>query len=579
MNYELKKQISITVQDEVKEYREKSFRIDGGYFSQYNTIRRINLYINNQYLERNADAEGLIFWNISTPRIIHVAKNIDLDTKDLMPYGKGEANYWQAWILKMKFKKWLKDNHFSLVLNDLSEGVATYGSIVWKKYTDNKTKEVGLCECDLRRLAFKSSVKSIRDTNVVELHYLTETEIREKEGAWDNIDQILKQAKRGEGNEEDLDPTALYEVWERVGEVIDTDNKVHYTHYIGAGYGEKEVIAYEEEIKKEENPYYDFHIGRYRGRWLRVGVVERLFPLQERANTLVNQNAESTQIASLLLMRSSDPTTYGNVLQGAISGQIINSQDLQQVGIDNRAFNIMLGELDRIEKQADNLCFTPAIITGDKLPATTPFRGMATMANAAKSAFQYIRETIGETVSNLLTEEILPSIVKKWNRGDIVEMIDDMKDIKIFDEAVIKSKQMEVLKKNLERGIVTSQEELDMVAQEVSKMIEKQGRKIEIPKGFFNFEYGISLDVVGEAIDKNQQNDVYAQIIPLILQNPAIKNDPYFRQWVENNGISPTTMTVEELNKQVSQMKSSATGMKSPEAPSSDQMSNMINSQ
>jgi hypothetical protein len=579
MNFELKKPISITVQDEVKEYREKSLRIDGGYFSQYNTIRRINLYINSQYLERNADAEGLIFWNISTPRIIHVAKNIDLDTKDLMPFGKGNTNYWQAWILKLKFKKWLKDNHFSLVLNDLSEGVATYGSIIWKKYTDPKTKEVKLAECDLRRLAFKSSVKSCRDTNIVEMHYLTETEIREKEGAWDNIDLLLKNAKRGEGKGEDLDPTALYEVWERVGEVIDTKNKVHYTHYIGGGYGEKEVIAYEEEIKREENPYYDFHIGRYRGRWLRVGVVERLFYQQERANTLVNQNAESTQIASLLLMRSNDPNTYGNVLQGAISGQIINSTDLQQVGIDNRAFNVMLGELDRIEKQADALCFTPAVITGDKMPASIPFRGMATMANAAKSAFQYIRETIGETVSNLLTEEILPSIVKGWNRGGIIDMIDDMEDIKLFDEAIIKSKQMEVLKKNLENGIVTTTEQLDLIAQEVSKMIEKQGRKIEIPKGFFNFDYGISLDVVGEAIDKNQQNDVYAQIIPLILQNPAIKNDPYFRQWVENNGISPTTMTVEELNKQVEQMKQSATGQQAPQPASTDQLLKQVNSQ
>jgi len=279
---ELKKKISTIVQEEVKDYKEKSFPIDGGYFSQFNTIRRINLYINNQYLERDAEREGLIFWNISNSRVIHFAKNIDLDTKDLMPYGKGETNYWQSWILKLKFKKWLKDNHFSLLLNDLSEGVSTYGSIVWKKYTDPKTKEVKLIESDLRRLAFKQTLRTVRDGNIVEMHYLTETEIREKEGAWDNIDLILKNAKRGEGKDQDTNENALYEVWERVGEVMDTNNKIHFTHYIGAGYGDKEVIAFEDEIKREQNPYYDFHIGRYRGRWLRVGNVERLFSLQEK---------------------------------------------------------------------------------------------------------------------------------------------------------------------------------------------------------------------------------------------------------------------------------------------------------
>jgi hypothetical protein len=574
---ELKKKISTIVQEEVKDYKEKSFPIDGGYFSQFNTIRRINLYINNQYLERDAEREGLIFWNISNSRVIHFAKNIDLDTKDLMPYGKGETNYWQSWILKLKFKKWLKDNHFSLLLNDLSEGVSTYGSIVWKKYTDPKTKEVKLIESDLRRLAFKQTLRTVRDGNIVEMHYLTETEIREKEGAWDNIDLILKNAKRGEGKDQDTNENALYEVWERVGEVMDTNNKIHFTHYIGAGYGDKEVIAFEDEIKREQNPYYDFHIGRYRGRWLRVGNVERLFSLQERANTVVNQNAESTAIASLLLMRSADPNTYGNILQGAISGQIINSTDLQQIGIDNRAFNVLLTELEKIEQQADTLCFTPAIVTGEKLPSSTPFRGMTVMSNAAKSVFDYIKQSIGETVSNLLTEEILPSVVKKWNRGDMIDMIDDIKDIKLFDETVVKAKQMEVLKHNLDLGIVTSQEELDNISQEVKSIIEKNGRKIEIPKGFFNFDYGISLNVVGEAVDKAQQNDVYSQIIPMIAANPAIKNDPYFRQWVENNGITPTTMTVEELNKQVEQLKGSATGMTPPTPAPQDKLMAQVN--
>lgn len=562
---ELKERISTIIQNEVKSFKEKTFTVDGLVFSQYNNIKRINLYINDQFLLRNADEEGLIFWNISNSRIIHFAKNIDLDTKDLMTYGKGNVNYWQSWILRLKFKKWLRDNHFSLTLNDLSEGITTYGSIIWKKYTDYKTKEVKVSESDLRRLYFNPKIKTVRGGNVVELHYLTQYEIREKEGAWDNVSEVLKKASRGDDPiKQDSDPFALYEIWERVGEVMGKDGKSHYMHYMGGGYGENEVIVFEEEIKPEESPYYDFHLGRYRGRWQRVGIPERLFKLQERANTVVNQNAESTQIASLLLMRSQDSTTYGNILQNAVNGQIINSGDLQQIGIDNRSFSILLGELDRIEAKADKLCMTPEIVTGDNKPSQVGFRGMATMANAAKSAFQYIRESIGESVANLMMEEILPSVVKKWNRGDIIEIIDDIKDVKMFDDAVIKSKQAEVLKKNLENGIVTTQEELDSIAQQVSANIEKVGRKIELEKGFFNFDFGLYLNVTGESADKNQQNDAYFNILQMIQANPAIQSSPYFRQYVENNGISPISMTTQEQQDQIDKMKQGQMGGAQP---------------
>lgn len=65
------------------------------YFNHENTIKRINLYLNSRFMERT---DG-IFWNISSQRVSHFAKNLDLDTKDLMPYGIGETNYAQAWVL------------------------------------------------------------------------------------------------------------------------------------------------------------------------------------------------------------------------------------------------------------------------------------------------------------------------------------------------------------------------------------------------------------------------------------------------------------------------------------------------
>ncbi|MEI7942792.1 MAG: hypothetical protein WCH76_06460 [Candidatus Riflemargulisbacteria bacterium] len=284
----LKEPISLTIKREVEDFKQECKIADNYSFNQYNTIRRINLYLNDQYMQRQED--NLIFWNISTARVVHFAKNIDLDTKDLQPIAKGDANFMQGWILKLRFQKWCKDNKLSLTLNDLSEGIASYGSIVWKLYYDYETKESKLVEADLRNLYFSPTVKCIRKANVVELHYLSEIEIREKDGAWDNIEDVLKNAIKTNGDTKAAEANRYSnrEIWERWGGVIDENNKTHYMHYIGAGYGDKEVIAFEEEVDCEDMPYYDFHIGRYRGRWMRVGVVERLFKLQERANAVVN---------------------------------------------------------------------------------------------------------------------------------------------------------------------------------------------------------------------------------------------------------------------------------------------------
>ena len=124
--------INDQIQQEWDNFQDNSVEvIDGYYFSQSENIKRITLYINDKFLGDVED--NAIFWNLSTPRIPHFAKNIDLDTKDLETYGVGDVNFFQNWVLKMKFSKWVKDNEFALTLNDLSEGISTYGSIIWKK--------------------------------------------------------------------------------------------------------------------------------------------------------------------------------------------------------------------------------------------------------------------------------------------------------------------------------------------------------------------------------------------------------------------------------------------------------------
>jgi hypothetical protein len=534
--------IGSLVYNEIEAYKNKKIEIARGLeFNHYQTIKRINYYLHDKFLER----EDGIFWNLATPRIPHFAKNIDLDTKDLMPYGVGETNFYQAWILKVKFKKWLEDNHFAILLNDLSEGLAVYGSVVWKMVED-ENGEIKIEECDLERLYFDPAAKSIRDVPVIELHSLTELELREKEGIWDNVDKVLEKATKIK--EENQIPE--FEIWERWGEYKESkEKKAKYMHFIGYGKGDDEVILWKEEVEKDDLPYFDFHLGKYKKRWLRVGVVERLFILQERVNQLVNQNAVTTEIASLLLLRTADPEMRGNVLQQVESGQIINSPDLQQIVLQNPGISSFFNELAVIERQADKLCLTPEVVVGETMPSGTPFRSIAVLANAAKSSFRYIKERVGETIGYILKEKVLPKLIRKWNKGELLEIAEDEQDIKIYDQILAdKMKLQYLLEANQRNYVVPNLEEVFSQIEEKARVdADLRGRKIEIPKGFFNFDYGIKFNITGEAVDKAQQNDAMYNALMMFMANPAIINIPLFKQYLENNNITWWRLTQKQL--------------------------------
>lgn len=518
------KKISEIVYEEIADFKQTKIKSDskvnGSYFNQYDNIKRINKYLHDEFLERN---DG-IFWNISTPRIPHFAKNIDLDTKDFYPYAVGDNSFAPNWILRMKFYAWCRESGFALTLNDLAEGLATYGSIVWKKTYDEEDNAT-LRECNLENLYFNQKAKTVRETPVVELHYMTETELRHK--GWDNTDKIIKKAKENKKN-----GIVEFEIWERWGE-FGEDDDIKYWHHIGYGQGDSEIICIEDEEDAAEMPYYDFHLGRYSGRWQRIGVVERLYNLQVRINELVNQNAKTTEIASLLILRSQDANMDGNVLTGIESGQVLTSTDLQQVGIQNPGLSNFINELTLIEQQADKLCMTPAVMTGQKTPAGMPFRGLALLSETAINAFDFIRQSVGERIKDILLDEILPDIVNTWNRGELLEIAGEEEDVQIYDNSLKRSMEIQALL----NGTAITPEIRDQISQMVDDALPKMGRTVKIPKGYFDFEYKIRINPTGESFDLGKQNDAYNNAITWVLQNPAVLDIPLFRQYLENNGI------------------------------------------
>lgn len=503
-------------------------------FNQRELIRRINYYINDRYLERDNNA---IFWNISTPRIPHFAKLLQFDTKDFYPMGEGELNFTQAWALRILSKEWFRDEQFYQTLNDLAQGIATYGGAVWKVVKKDGKK--CLEECKLGNLYFNQSTEDISDANIVEKHYLSHNELWEKDSIWDNVKKVI-------GKEKD---SSLVEIWEYTGYLIEDETPV-YKHIIGYGYDKDYIELWSEEISEEDCPYESFRLGRYNGRFLGVGVVERLFKLQERTNELVNQNAETTKIASLLLFRSANVDMTGNVLEQAINGQIVPDETFQQVGIQNTGLSLFIQELNLINQQADRLCLTPEIIQGESSPSNTTFRGLAVVNAAAENAFTIYRQNLGEKIANILIKRIFPDVVRKWNKKTIVEIAQDDVDIDQYDKAV----QNYMLRQKMLNGEVVTDQTLVDIENKVAETIGKVGRRMEIGKNFFDFRFGFKLMPTTETGDKAVLNDAMYNALQIQGANPAQVDTPLYRQYLENNGISYWKLTPKqrealELNK------------------------------
>jgi len=552
---------------EVRRFKDNVVQLtNGGQYSQYDTINRIIKYTRSEFL--NDNGSDAIFRNISNQRIPLYAKSIDMDSKDFYVFGVGKTNWYQAWVLNVRFKKWTRETRFALTLDETSTGIATFGSSVWKKYTD-KSGEVKLMEANLRNLYFDPTVKNIIDSPVVELHYLNETQIRSMYPK--QAEEILKYAKKGRDDDDNESETddPKYIIWERCGEFINEQYGVEYKWMIGAGEGDKEVHMVDNVLKmdKRNQPkdfkYFDFHGERVKGRWLSLGVVERLFHLQEEMNTIVNQNAEASNIASLLLFRTEDPNIAGNILQQAQSGQILNSPDLQQLSLDNRFINEYLNQVKRINQDADALCYIQETISGETPPSGVPFRSMAMASRGAVSTFDYIKTHIGEKMGIVILEELMPDLIKGFNREDAVEISEDELDIAAFDESMVHKAINKNRKTKAKAGMVIFEEDEAALAQKIMEDVRRNRRMEEHGKKFFDFEYGITMNPTGESIDKEAKNSALDGILAAMAATPALVDTVPFKHKVSLNGLPPFRLTPVQQQ----QMQERSGGKPLPEAP------------
>ena len=542
------------IKKEIKAYKENTIEISPGVqFSQFRTLKKAYSYKSSKFEKGQIDPltqKKKVFYQISRFRARVTAKMLDFDVKDLRVISNRIFDLFaqlKAYLLEKRIKNWAKENGFTVVLNELIQSCADFGSAVVKK-PKGKPAEVK----DLKYIYIDTSVKDIKDSAfIIEEKELRRDEIVAKSDVWKNTKDVMDAFKE----DEKIKVYERYGLWEEKGKFV--KRMIVITETAGSYKGGIELFN----EKITEYPYQDFHINSIDGRWLGVGTYEELFDSQIRANTIANQKARALELSSRQIFWSQDDLVARNILQDLDIGDILKTQGINPLQVENRGLSEFASEEERYDLLADRLTFTFDAIRGESLPATTPATNAMLQNENAASVFQQMRENLAVQIVDFIKELVLPDIIKVSRAEHVLKFMGKINDLEKFDRMfTTKISQQTAYKYLTKTGFYPEPGDIVNLEDKVSKKLKDSGllRSVKIPAGFFSNISDVDIIIDNESRDIPLQTQNLQTLLGMIMGNPQALQDPMVKSllysYSELLGISPVELELaqqEQNNQQI----------------------------
>lgn len=573
------KNIFEQIQTEVQNFVDNDIEIVDGYvFNQYDTIKRCHLYYNSQF-EDNSDYNGRekIFVNATKYRCMAATRLMDFDTKDIKLWPMNAKSILPTFILEKELKYWLKKNKMANILNQIAEELPVYGSAVLKK---NKNTKYGVELVDLRRFFLDPTVDYVGDSRfIIQKHYLTASELRAMNGKWENVDQaitnfedVVKESYEDDNFRNKEYSTPYYVIYERYGEVPESwvkengdPDKMVRSLFITTdpenssnvdGTAKEGVILFKG-TWSGDYPFKDVHYAKTRGRWLGVGVIEDLFPVQERLNELANQKRIAMEISSMMLFQTSDQSILQNVLRDKESGDVVRkqpgSEGLQPINNTVKNFNEFQAEEQSYGILADRISFANDVVRGGEIAASTPATNALIQNNNSSSVFLYKRENFGNMITDFFNEFVIPQVVKDLSYEHVFRFTGTVEELDNLDEKFIDLVLRNELIERMLNGRLVTEEDKIKIREDVTRKVKGMGeqRFTKIKKDLYkntDFEFDIITTNEQENVALLMQNTF--QVMTALAQNPALLDDPrikiLFYEYMQRAGVPPAKIELAE---------------------------------
>lgn len=551
------KSIFNLISEEIKSYRDDTVELSNGVgFSQYRLVRRISLFENQIYPKGKLDSQNNYkYWfDIISPRVSDEIKNIDFDRSNILIYSDSIKDRLAVYLSNLQLGNWLAKTGQGEELNDAVEEFSAWGNVVWKKVSG------GYERVDLKNFyVINQTAKSLNDTVVIERHQLTQSDLREKEGVWENIDKVIESCGSGfkatDKAEEYSTSNPYYEIYERNGEISEkilfeaqgkdggSDKKYILAKVIIAGLSNEtkeggQFVLFAEEISKM--PYKEAHRGRYKGKWFREGLYEILFDCQTRANQIGNQIALGLEWSSKTIFKTPEDTFAQNLLTDLRNGDILRAKDIAQVEVRMQGLDQLMVDWNRNLQVADRLANSYEVVQGQTLPSNTPFKLGNMLDQNANKLFDFIREKLALGFQDLIESWILPDLLKDLKSESVIDLTNSEENLKDYYKMVVDSWYL----KNLIILPPHSPEIAQLIKEKKLEEITKDKKAIvSISKGFWdNFKPRVRVVITGENVKLASEMESLSNFI-------ALEADPIRRTALIEMAMAKRNIDISSLPK------------------------------
>lgn len=556
----MEKTILKEINEIISSYYNKSIQIiDGLYYNQSQILKKIEFYWNSQYINGQTDDIGRIkpFYNIGKFRVNVATRATDLDVKDVRITSDNKNDRVRSMLLNHELKNWFKESDFSKLLNDWGKTRAKYGGVLIKKCIE---EEDGEKELKIDLVEWKNVITdqvNIEKGAIIEVHYMSPSELSKKIGIWDNVEDAMKLATKSrgvKGNKEDSTEKKIpiYEVHGEFPSNYNPEtpegdpNKYEKMMFIIAGNESNKQIILWHEIENE-TPYRYLSWDNVAGRGLGIGIIEDGFEAQMWTNDAIIAERNIMELAGKVFIKTNSKQLGNNIITDMDNGYVIQLED----GSDANLLSLTPSSLPQfqntIEKwntQYERATNTFDAVTGEQMPSNTPLGSVAIQSAQASSFFDYRREEAGIFWTEVLMDWVIPYLIKKINKAHILASDFSIDELKMIDRAfVLNETNTQVIDAVLAGKIITS-EEYQQSIDGLMEFIGMDGKRrfIDIPKDYFK-DYGdsITIDITGETRNKQATLQTLSTVLARVESNPALLQDPtllqIFNEILEISGI------------------------------------------
>ena len=529
-------------------------------YSMDKLINRIYQFKNQAYCDKINAETGVyqLYFDIIQSRVDTMIKNLRIDSKNIITFSRNHRKDFAAvFITNTQIRNWMEKNGENKKLRSIIELFCGDGNVILKKAGD------GYAVVDpLKMIITNQTAETIDQTNIIEIHNMTASQIMSYEG-WDNKEEVISNDayagmtfSAAHKNSENTTNTPVYEIYEYTGEVTEemyyelkgmdggSPHKYMLAKVIFAGLTntktDKSRVLFCTDLEGEKiSDYYeDMHFGEYKGRFWREGLYERLMDHQIRYNDIANQLSAGLEWSSKVIYTSRDQGIVENLRTDIENGEVIIADDIQQLSVRMQGLDQLIADANRILREADTISHSFEVSRGESLPSGTPFRSAMLANENAGKMYSHLRQKFAMSFKRVFKEWVLPTVIKDIKGEDIYRITGDTQMIEMFHAIAVESWYME----NLVKIGPHTAEQAEAIKQEKLEELKKMDPVIENSKEIWSGVKGrLYVDITGENSDVQDQ---IQDLINLI----GLEQDPNRVSWIldtiyraRNIPIPPTT--------------------------------------